>query len=191
MWSARPALAHEVMTADCVQWSGMTAALDVVVGPSQQEAFVTAYRAEHPNVFRPRVVVNGASAEAPHFAYLWDVERPDGSLWTGIDVNSLENGLIKENWTFVSPRHCDEDPRAPGDALSADELERETTKWLTDRERSPHRRLVLDPARGLSAALYELTQAEGSRFGGVELLVMRAGRLESIWSLTGTRGFRY
>ncbi|TWP51764.1 hypothetical protein FKR81_12935 [Lentzea tibetensis] len=51
MWNEDPSLAHELMTGSCVQWSNRVESLDAVVGPDQQERFVTDYRARHVNVF--------------------------------------------------------------------------------------------------------------------------------------------
>jgi hypothetical protein len=125
MWSEDPALAHELMTEDCVQWSGQTAGLDAVVGPKQQEEFVTAYRSEHVNVFTPRVLADAGDS----FAYLWDVRVPDGGVRTGLDVNLLAGDRIRENWTFVAQRRCDlPDPAAttPDPAATGDLCDR----WL-------------------------------------------------------------
>lgn len=113
MWSEDPTLAHEVLAPDGRQWSGQTPALDDVVGPEQQVEFVTAYRAQHVNVFSPRVLADGGD----RFAYLWDVRLPDGTVHTGLDVNVLRGGLVADNWTFVAPRRCElADPEVSGDA---------------------------------------------------------------------------
>ena len=98
MWNENPALARDLMTDDCRQWSGLTPGLDTVVGPEDQVRFVTAYRAKHLNVFRPRVLVDGGD----QLAYLWDVTLPDGTVWTGADANIVGAGRVSRNWTFVS-----------------------------------------------------------------------------------------
>lgn len=130
MWSEDPALAHRVLAPDGRQWSGQTDALDPVVGPEQQVAFVTSYRAQHVNVFTPRVLVDGGDT----FAYLWDVRLPDGTVHTGLDVNVVRDGLVSENWTFVAPRACElPDPEAPqaGDApLDAAGLADVAARWV-------------------------------------------------------------
>jgi hypothetical protein len=128
MWSEDPSLAHDLMSDDCVQWSGNTGGLDAVVGPDEQERFVTGYRARHVNVFSPRVLVDAGD----WFAYLWDVRKPDGQVLTGVDVNLLDGASVRENWTFVAERRCelpDPGPEAAGrtDPGTLDELCR---RWL-------------------------------------------------------------
>ncbi|WP_158835391.1 hypothetical protein [Streptomyces sp. NRRL S-350] len=123
MWSEDPSLAYGLMTDDCVQWSNRTAGLDTVVGPAEQERFVTEYRARQVNVFSPRVLVDAGD----RFAYLWDVRKADGEVWTGIDVNVLSGDRIRENWTFVAERHCEQSDPAPEaagrtDAATIEEL---------------------------------------------------------------------
>ena len=103
MWNENPALAHDVMTGDCRQWSGQTAGLDTVVGPDDQVRFATGYRAQHINLFRPRVLVDAGD----QMAYLWDVTLPDGTVWTGADANLVRDGRVSRNWTFVSNAHSD------------------------------------------------------------------------------------
>ncbi len=116
MWNDDPSLAYELMSDDCVQWSGRTAGLDAVVGPQEQERFVTAYRARTANVFSPRVLVDAGD----RFAYLWDVRKADGQVLTGIDVNILEGDRVRENWTFVAERHCGQPDPGPEAAEGTD-----------------------------------------------------------------------
>jgi ketosteroid isomerase-like protein len=128
MWNEDAALAHELMTDGCVQWSGQTAGLDTVIGPQQQEQFIARYRAQHINVFVPRVLVDGGG----RFGYLWDVTLPDGTVLTGADVNILRANKIDENWTFVGERHCDHPDPDPGaqqrtDATAVEEL---CQRWI-------------------------------------------------------------
>lgn len=130
MWSEDPELAHQLLADDGRQWSGQTAALDAVVGPAQQVAFVTAYRAQHVNVFTPRLLVDAGE----RFGYLWDVARPDGSTVTGLDVNVLAGDRIVQNWTFAAARPCElPDPaERPDDApLDADGLAAAVRRWVT------------------------------------------------------------
>ena len=128
MWSEDPQLAHQVLAPEGRQWSGQTSALDAVVGPEQQVEFVTAYRAEHVNLFTPRVLVDGGD----RFAYLWDVRLPDGTVHTGTDVNVVRVGLVAENWTFVAPRRCElPDPEVLGDeSLDEDALTGLAHRWV-------------------------------------------------------------
>ncbi|WP_329274618.1 hypothetical protein [Streptomyces sp. NBC_00691] len=112
MWNEDPSLAYGLMSDDCVQWSDHGASLDTVVGPEEQERFVTAYRARHVNIFSPRVLADAGD----RFAYLWDVRKADGQVLTGIDVNVLEDGRIRENWTFVAERRCERPDPEPGGA---------------------------------------------------------------------------
>jgi hypothetical protein len=112
MWNENPALAHDVMTDDCRQWSGQAVGLDTVVGPDDQVRFVTGYRAQHVNVFRPRVFVDAGD----QMAYLWDVTLPDGTVWTGADANLVRDGRVSRNWTFVSNAHCDGPDPGPASA---------------------------------------------------------------------------
>ncbi|MFB7407376.1 hypothetical protein ACFCZ2_09390 [Streptomyces sp. NPDC056202] len=109
MWNEDPSLAHGLMSDDCVQWSDRVADLDSVVGPDDQERFVTAYRARHVNIFSPRVLVDAGN----RFAYLWDVEKADGRTLTGIDVNIVKDDRIQENWTFVAQRRYEQEDPEP------------------------------------------------------------------------------
>jgi hypothetical protein len=103
MWNEDPSLAHDLMSDDCVQWSDRGAGLETVIGPEEQERFVAGYRAQHVNVFSPRLFVDAGN----RFGYLWDVRKLDGQVLTGIDVNILKDGRIGENWTFVAERRCE------------------------------------------------------------------------------------
>ncbi len=183
MWSVDPALAHDVMTEDCRQWSGNTAGLDGVIGPQQQQEFVTAYRAEHVNVFTPRLII----AEADSFGYLWDVARPDGSVVTGIDVNVLQGRRVRQNWTFVADTWRSQPDPEPGAACRADELTGLLEAWVAEQGFAVHRQPVLDPDNGRIALLRSTTAG----LGGVDLLSVRGGAVESIWSVTGVRPFHY
>jgi hypothetical protein len=109
MWDEDPSLAHDLMSDGCVQWSAQREGLDSVVGPTEQEKFVTDYRARHVNVFSPRVLADAGD----RFAYLWDVRTPEGQVMTGLDVNVLRGDRVHENWTFVGQRHCDWPDPAP------------------------------------------------------------------------------
>jgi hypothetical protein len=128
LWNEDPSLAHELMTDGCAQWSNRGEGLDTVVGPDEQERFVTDYRARHVNVFTPRVFVDAGD----RFAYLWDVRSPDGRVTTGLDVNILSDDRIHENWTFAGARRCDQpDPEpvvaGPADPAAIEELAR---RWV-------------------------------------------------------------
>ncbi|WP_328940365.1 nuclear transport factor 2 family protein [Streptomyces sp. NBC_00250] len=123
MWNEDPSLAYDLMSDDCVQWSNHVDSLDSVVGPDEQERFVAGYRARHVNIFSPRVLVDAGD----RFAYLWDVRKADGQVLTGIDVNILKDDRIRENWTFVAERLCeqsDPEPQAAGrsDAATIEDL---------------------------------------------------------------------
>jgi hypothetical protein len=128
MWNEDPSLAHELMTDGCVQWSNRGEGLDTVVGPDDQERFVTDYRARHVNLFTPRVFVDAGD----QFAYLWDVRTPDGQVRTGLDVNVLHDDRVHENWTFVGTRRCDQpDPEPAAAALTdAAAIERLVRRWV-------------------------------------------------------------
>ena len=115
MWNEDSSLAHDLMTDDCVQWWGSGPDLDTVVGPVQQETFVTAAREKTGNVFVPRLYV----IDGDTYAYLWDVTSREGTVMSGIDVNVLQGNRIQENWTFVGPHRDAPDP-APGDTLDRD-----------------------------------------------------------------------
>jgi hypothetical protein len=196
MWSEDPALAHELMTGDCVQWSGQTPGLDTVVGPAEQEEFITKYRAQHLNNFTPRVLVDGGSA----FAYTWDVATPGGGVKTGLDVNILSGDRIRENWTFVAPGHCDTPDPGPdetpatqdlvgqwlrGEGSGAVQLFSGTAGPVPNGPRKLHRDPILAPGR----AAFLWTAPDGTT--GADVLALRAGRISQAWSLTGSRAFRY
>ena len=182
MWNEDPALAHELMTDDCVQWFANTPDLDSVVGPTQQEAFVTAFRAQQVNIFVPRVYV----VDGDTFAYLWDVTLPDATVMTGVDVNVLQGKRIHENWTFMGP-HRDAPDLPLGDVLDRDALTTLASNWAKTMDYAVHRRLIIDVQSGRIALLRNTSDG----IGGVDLLAVRNGEVEPIWSVTGTRAFRY
>jgi hypothetical protein len=230
MWSEDPALAHDLMTDTCVQWSGQTAGLDTVTGPFEQEQFVANYRAQHVNVFAPRALVDAGQ----EFAYVWDVTLPDGTVHTGADVNVLRGGKVDENWTLVSDRHDGRSDPAPqpappgvlhdlarhwielsnGEAVAdvvSDDFEVFATgldagdargvaalsRYLEQRwgaagstTVTAHREPLIDPGRGRVAVL-RTDRAAAGESGGVDLLVIREGRVVKAWSFSGTRAFRY
>jgi hypothetical protein len=125
MWNEDPALAHEVMTDHCRQWSAQTPGLDTVVGPEEQETFATTYRAQHVNLFRPRLLADGED----QFAYLWDVTLPDGTVWTGADANIVQDGRVDLNWTFVCQQH-DDGPDVGAELTDATTLDRLCREWI-------------------------------------------------------------
>jgi hypothetical protein len=129
MWNEDPALAHQVMTGHCTQWSAQTPGLDAVIGPDQQETFVAGYRAQHINLFHPRVLVDAGD----RFAYLWDVTLPNGTVWTGADVNTVRDGRIDENWTFVCQRRDDSPDLDDADAqpTTVTALDRLCQEWTS------------------------------------------------------------
>lgn len=182
MWNEKPALAYELMTDDCVQWFANAPDLDSVIGPAQQEAFVTAYRGRQVNVFVPRLYVVDGDA----FAYLWDVTFPDATVMTGIDVNVVQGKRIRENWTFLGPRRDAPDP-PPGDLLDGEKLTTLASGWAAAMGYAVHRRLIVDESSGRIAVLRNTSDGAG----GVDLLAVRDGDVEPIWSVTGARAFRY
>lgn len=196
MWNEDPALAHDLMTGDCRQWAGQTPGLDTVVGPAEQEAFITKYRSRHVNIFTPRVLVDGGSA----FAYTWDVAGPDGQVKTGLDVNIRAGDRIRENWTFVAAGHCDIPDPGPdetpatcdlvgqwlrGEGSEGVELFSGTARPVTNAPRKLHRDPILAPGR----AAFLWTAPDGTT--GADILALHDGRVSQAWSLTGSREFRY
>lgn len=124
-------------------------------------------------------------------AYLWDVTLTDGTVKTGIDVNVLHSELIHDNWTFVADSHMSDPDPEPGDWMSEGSLLKLVSDWAGDRGYVVHRRPVLDPANGRAALLRTSSVDDGAPVGGVDMLTVRHGRVESFWSITGTRMFRY
>lgn len=182
MWNEEAALAHQLMTDDCVQWFANGPDLDAVVGPTQQEAFVKAAQAQLGNIFVPCVYV----VDGDTFAYLWDVTSRDGTVRTGVDVNVLEGNRIRENWTFMGP-HRDAPAPGLGDVLDRDALATSATNWAETMGFVVHRRLIIDVQSGRIALMRNTSDG----VGGVDLLAVRNGQVEPIWSVTGTRAFRY
>jgi len=221
MWNEDPSLAHDLMTEGCVQWSNRTEGLDAVVGPHQQERFVTDYRARRGNVFTPRVLVDGED----QFAYLWDVRTPDGQVRTGLDVNVLRDDRIHENWTFVGTRHDDRPDPEPAGLTDAAAIERLGRRWVQLRNGRTElaQELVTNdfvlfcgenpagdatgPAeladrQAPAIAIHRQPVIDAARgsiaflwtadaVGGADLLTVREGRIARAWSLPGIRAFRY
>ncbi len=219
MWSEEPALAHRLMTDDCLQWSAQTPGLDTVVGPDEQERLVAAYRAEHVNVFSPRVLVDGGAS----FAYLWDVTRPDDSVVSGADVNVLEGALVRESWTVIANRLF-ADPIPPAAPTGQSRIEFLCQRWCeagaaADVATDDFRVTGADSAAGSAsdragraanataaprllvhrapvvdvangrAALLRTDPRDGA--GGIDVPAFRGGRIAQVWSLPGRRPFRY
>ncbi|MDI5970897.1 nuclear transport factor 2 family protein [Streptomyces sp. SL13] len=126
MWTEDPSLAHDLMSDGCVQWSGQGERLDAVVGPAEQEQFVTAYQARQVNVYSPRVLIDAGD----RFAYLWDVTTPDGQVLTGLDVNILNGSHVQENWTFVGRRRCELPGPGPGEPTAPATIEELARRWV-------------------------------------------------------------
>jgi hypothetical protein len=182
MWTAQPALAADLMSGDCVQWSADTPVLDEVIGPQQQERFIVAHRLKHVTVFDRRLLV----ADGDTFAYLWDVTFPDGSMKTGIDVNVVRDGLIAVNWTFMGNAYREEPDPAPGDSTGPGHLRGLAEKWADVQGFRIHGRQIVDAAAG---RVVLMRTSDG--VGGIDLLTLRDGVLEASWSITGVRDFRY
>ena len=83
MWNEDAALAHQLMTDDCVQWWSGGPDLDAVVGPAAQEAFVRTAQTQIGNVFRPRLYV----ADDDMFAYV---------LLSGPNNDSTMSGSMRD-----------------------------------------------------------------------------------------------
>ncbi|MFD7020143.1 hypothetical protein [Streptomyces sp. NPDC059928] len=164
MWNEDPSLAHDLMTEDCTQWSDHGAGLDTVVGPHEQERFVAGYRARHVNIFSPRVLADAGD----RFAYLWDVRKADGQVLTGIDVNHLKDGRIRENWTFVAERRCERSDPEPGAAGHTDPatIEDLCRQWV--QLRNGRAELAKDVVTG-DFDLFSGAEAAGDAHGPSEL----------------------
>jgi hypothetical protein len=96
MWSEDATLAHELLTDDARQWSGVAERLDSVAGPASMTEFVRAYQRNVGNTFAARTLVIDGNER---LAYTWDATRPDGTAVTGIDVCVLQDGVVTLNWT--------------------------------------------------------------------------------------------
>ena len=174
MWSENPSLAYELMTDSCLQWSAQTPGLDGVIGPRQAVDMMTAYRAEHINVFRPRVLVDGGD----RFAYSWDVTGPDGTVRSGMDFNILQGGRVERNWTFVGDVCTDwaaAEPLSPADRAVLVEL----ADWS-------HQPPVIDADRGRVAQLRTIDGLPTA-----QLLIVRNRSVVSSWTFHGARPFNY
>jgi len=125
MRSGEAALAHRMMTAGAVQWSGQTSALDSVIGPDAQERFITDHHKKTGDSYTARVFADVGA----RFAYTWDVRVGLDEEWTGFDFNVTTDGLIDENWTFVASRHCDATDPEPAPAAAAD-LQDVCDRWI-------------------------------------------------------------
>lgn len=171
MWDEDPSLAYDLMSEDCVQWSGAGEGLDTVVGPADQERFVTAYRAKHINVFSPRVLVDAGD----RFAYLWDVRTPEGRVQTGLDVNILKDDRVNENWTFVSTRHCDL-PDPASEVSTPTVIESLCDRWV--RLRNGSTELAADLVTS-DFALFSGESAAGDANGPAELAAPVSGQTKA------------
>jgi hypothetical protein len=152
MWTEDPALAHQLMTDECLQWSNRMTGLDAVVGPAEQERFVTAYRARQVNVFTPRVLADAGD----RFTYLWGIRTPDGEVKTGLDFNVMRGDRVHENWTFVATRHCDQPDPEPVAATDRAELAELGQRWARLRNGRA------EPAQDVVTSDFALFAGEGA-----------------------------
>lgn len=187
MWNEDAGLAHEVLTADGRQWSGKLPGLDAVVGPGPTEKVVASYQRDVGNRFAVRtLVVDGDRA----LAYSWDVTRRDGTVLTGADVNVLRDGRVAENWTIPAAVRDDRaDLTGAGTASRAD-LVALCRAEAAARGVVIHREPVVDEVRRTAAYLWA-TGTGPDDPGGIDVLVVRHGRVASTWSAPGSRAFSY
>lgn len=127
MWNDDAGLAHKLVSGDFRMWCGGTANGDPVRGAGDLAQFVGRYQREQGVRFTPRVVV--ADGQAQRLAYTWDAAFPDGSVVGGIDVYTLRDGLISENWSLAGERaasipddHSHTDGPGPASRADIDEL---------------------------------------------------------------------
>jgi hypothetical protein len=173
MWSEDASLAHQLLTADATQRSGVTDGLDNVVGPAATETFVRRYQQEVGIKFRPRtLVIDGTD----RLAYTWDATRPDGSVTTGADVCYLRDGRVAENWTVPSRAGRSELPDAG--APAGRRLTRPELLALTAGAHPWQRERVVDVDRQTVAGFWD---------GGIAVLVIEDGRLDRGWAIPATR----
>jgi hypothetical protein len=185
MWSQDATLAHQLLAPDARQWSGVTAGLDLVMGPEATEKFVTTYQREVGNTFRPRTLVIDGN---DRLAYTWDVTRRDGSVLTGADVCILRDGRVTENWTIPSYDGRSEIPDGPGRAGSVigSPLGRHALLALTADAHPWHRDRVVDVGRQTVAGTWV-----DHDHGGIAVLVVASDRIDRQWVIQGTRALLY
>lgn len=187
MWSEEAGLTHDVLTDDSRQWSGKLPGLDAVVGPGSTEEFAVRYQRNVGNRFAPRtLVVDGDRA----LAYTWDVTRRDGTVLTGADVNILRDGRVAENWTIPAAVRDDRTDLIGAGTASRDDLAALCRAEAAARGVVIHRDPVVDEVRRTAAYLWA-TGTGPDASGGIEVLVVRHGRVASTWSVPGSRAFRY
>jgi hypothetical protein len=118
------------------------------------------------------------------------VTLPDGTMKSGIDVDVLYGQQIRENWTFVADGHRNEPDPGPGDSIGYDALLSLVLDWAGEHRYTVHRRSVIDAGNGRAALLRTSTIDDDVQVGGVDLLTVRGGVLEPLWSIPGRRAFR-
>jgi hypothetical protein len=105
MWNDEASLAHQLVTDDFRMWLGLSANGDAVSGPDGLARLVERYQHDQGVRFTPRLIVDGGEAAGGgRLAYSWDAHFPDGSVRSGIDVYTLRNGCVAENWSIVGER---------------------------------------------------------------------------------------
>jgi hypothetical protein len=110
MWNDDPSLAGSVATEDVRVWFG-GAGSPGVEGGAELEAFVGRYRAERGVRFTPLTVAVDDGGE--RLAYTWEALFPDGTERGGIDLCTIRDRRIAENWSVVGERAHDLTPRTP------------------------------------------------------------------------------
>ncbi|MDL5157863.1 hypothetical protein [Actinomycetospora termitidis] len=217
MWNAEPTLAHELLTPDAVQWSGLTPGLDDLVGPEPTVPFMTRWAIDPGPRFTPRLA---AADGAGWLAYCWDAVLPDGRILSGLDVNALRDGRVAENWTIAGDRRITAADPTPRSA-SRDVLLGVARGWARGTEAvlapdvvlhsrlaevgdvdgrdavaavlrargaaAVHREPIVDPDRGTATVMW--TAPTGGN--GLDLLVVRDDRVVDVRSFPAARPFRY
>ncbi len=185
MWNEDPTLAHELVADDARQWSGVTEALDSIIGPAATTEFIQAYQRNAGNVFTPRtLVIDGTD----RLAYTWDVTRPDGTATTGLDICVLTDGLVSLNWTVPTTERSGLSDGPGLEVLpSADRtLDRAGLTAVATGLHPWHGDLVVDVTRQTVAGVW----TDGA-IGGVAIVVVTDGAVSRSWSHPGTRPLHY
>lgn len=185
MWSEDATLAHELLTDDARQWSGVAERLDSVVGPASMTEFVRAYQRNVGNTFAARTLVIDGNER---LAYTWDATRPDGTAVTGIDVCVLQDGVVTLNWTVPAAERSAL-PDGPGIEVlppNARALDRAGLTTIAAGLHPWHGDLAVDVERQTVAGVWS-----GGAVGGLAVLVITDGAVARSWSLPGTRPLLY
>ena len=128
MRTDRPALSAHLVGDRFRLWSDTRAESDALLGPADLELFLAEDRARTGARLSPGVVAGDNS----RMAFTWDATFPDGTVLTGIDVNTLDaDGCIATTWSVTGERANTLSVLDPPAPVARDVMNQGCADWTT------------------------------------------------------------